>query len=132
MIRRPPGSTRTVTLFPYTPPFRSLGEADTGLPVIRANSIFQPCRCASRKPAIHAASGDLAVTSTSMPATSNAPELSSASATRHESQSCCALTAPPALASNAAPTNAYRLGYKAQVTDIDLQVVQQTELHSLI
>src|SRR3546814_2176978 len=70
-----------------------LGEADTGLPVIRANSIFQPCRCASRKPAMRAASGDLAVTSTSMPATSNAPELSSASATGPESPSCCAMTA---------------------------------------
>src|SRR3546814_654299 len=30
MIRRPPGSTRTVTLFPYTTLFRSLTRADIG------------------------------------------------------------------------------------------------------
>src|SRR3546814_8555800 len=31
MIRRPPGSTRTDTPFPYTPPFRSLGDGMAGM-----------------------------------------------------------------------------------------------------
>src|SRR3546814_8333883 len=35
MIRRPPRSTRTDTLFPYTTLFRSAGEARRGLLVLR-------------------------------------------------------------------------------------------------
>src|SRR3546814_959196 len=37
MIRRPPRSTRTDTLFPYTTLFRS--------PVVRGLSLHHPCRC---------------------------------------------------------------------------------------
>src|SRR3546814_15820262 len=37
MLRRPPRFTRTATLFPYTPPFRS-GEADQHLQQVRAAS----------------------------------------------------------------------------------------------
>src|SRR3546814_11311703 len=39
MIRRPPKSTRTDTLFPYTTPFRSLAEEQDGRTVYRANMI---------------------------------------------------------------------------------------------
>src|SRR3546814_16443351 len=35
MIRRPPRSTRTYTLFPYTPPFRSRPVANTSTPGTR-------------------------------------------------------------------------------------------------
>src|SRR3546814_11392020 len=41
MIRRPPSSTRTDTLFPYTTLFRSLTDADLGREVKHARDIFQ-------------------------------------------------------------------------------------------
>src|SRR3546814_8925583 len=40
MIRRPPRSTRTDTLFPYTTLFRSIG----GAPLSRGEPQFHPCR----------------------------------------------------------------------------------------
>src|SRR3546814_12186483 len=40
MIRRPPSSTRTYTLFPYTTRFRSPGQADQ--PVGPARDVGQP------------------------------------------------------------------------------------------
>src|SRR3546814_11457553 len=37
MLRRPPKSSRTTTLLPYTPLFRSLAALDRALGVLRAN-----------------------------------------------------------------------------------------------
>src|SRR3546814_278666 len=45
MIRRPPGSTRTDTLFPYTTLFRSFAEADESFPAdddMIENRNFEP------------------------------------------------------------------------------------------
>src|SRR3546814_16299188 len=61
MIRRPPRSTRTDTLFPYTTLFRSRSGADCvswhfHLPTARDIAHSQPKRCASpTKPEINAA-----------------------------------------------------------------------------
>src|SRR3546814_9800336 len=45
MIRRPPRSTRTDTLFPYTTLFRSTSEGDLGLGVLReAQGAPEPAR----------------------------------------------------------------------------------------
>src|SRR3546814_3693181 len=61
MIRRPPRSTRTDTLFPYTTLFRSRSGADCvswhfHLPTARDLAHSQPKRCASpTKPEIKAA-----------------------------------------------------------------------------
>src|SRR3546814_17800262 len=44
MIRRPPRSTRTDTLFPYTTLFRSLGKArdDGGVAAIKVGELLEP------------------------------------------------------------------------------------------
>src|SRR3546814_156426 len=47
MIRRPPRSTRTDTLFPYTTLFRSLGHLSLGPPK-RGRSNAAPCRPCQR------------------------------------------------------------------------------------
>src|SRR3546814_15626013 len=40
MIRRPPRSTRTYTLFPYTPLFRSLAEREDGFDLILSDVLM--------------------------------------------------------------------------------------------
>src|SRR3546814_10734263 len=41
MVRRPPRSTRTDTLFPYTTLFRSVGRWRTDLPCVRGHRPFR-------------------------------------------------------------------------------------------
>src|SRR3546814_10212908 len=54
MIRRPPRSTRTDTLFPYTTLFRSVGHGCTVRKV--AEKSYQPCFAAERKAPLRAGS----------------------------------------------------------------------------
>src|SRR3546814_15919602 len=57
MIRRPPRSTRTDTLFPYTTLFRSLGRRDAaascqqqrGYPLNRSHVVSLPLGCAQTR-----------------------------------------------------------------------------------
>src|SRR3546814_8316373 len=45
MIRRPPGSTRTDTLFPYTTLFRSACHGDAGAAPAAGPAVYPAARC---------------------------------------------------------------------------------------
>src|SRR3546814_16355502 len=45
MLRRPPRSTRTDTLFPYTTLFRSIGAMGVQVPDVGPRAVEQPVEC---------------------------------------------------------------------------------------